>query len=139
MPPLSSPNVKTLQSQVDPVVLGADSITEIGEAPFAGTVTKATYIAAALITGAATNNRTQTLTNRGPAGAGVAAVAVVAYGAASNAPAHAEKALVLSVTPANLVVAAGDVLTFDSTHIGTGIADPGGVVLVEITRGDVSS
>ena len=41
----------------------------------------------------------------------------------------------LSTTPANLVVAAGDVITVQSLHVGsTGLADPGGTVLIALSR-----
>jgi hypothetical protein len=45
-----------------------------------------------------------------------------------------ETAIPLSGTPANLVVAAGDELQWQSTHVGTGIADPGGRVEVTFNR-----
>jgi hypothetical protein len=51
-----------------------------------------------------------------------------------NATGDDAKTIPLSGTAANLTVAAGDVLTFESTHVGTGIAEPGGTAIVEITR-----
>jgi hypothetical protein len=71
---------------------------------------------------------------QGPGGAGTTSVASLALTSGVNAPAADEKALTLSGTPANLVVASGDVLEFDSTHVGTGIADPGGLVQVTFSR-----
>jgi hypothetical protein len=39
-------------------------------------------------------------------------------------------------TAANLVLAAGDVLNWNSLHVGSGIADPGGLVVVTYSRND---
>jgi hypothetical protein len=133
--PETSPLVHTLRADADAVgTAGNDGISELGEAPYAGTVTAVRYIPSATITGANTNSRTVTVTNRGQAGAGSTNVATLALVSGVNATGHDDKAITLSGTPANLVVAAGDALTFDSTHVGTGITDPGGVVEVEITR-----
>jgi hypothetical protein len=116
--------------------LGTDveSSTIVGEAPFAGTITSVKYIPVAAITGAATNNRRHAVTNRGSAGLGTNEAAFLAYASGVNAVAFDAKTITLHATAANRVVAAGDVLSFDSTAPGTGIADPGGMVIVEITR-----
>lgn len=103
------------------------------ECPFAGTVTAAVYTPNAAITGAATNSRTLTIFNRKGDGTGTLAVATLALVVGVNAAAETEKALTLSGTPANATFAQGDVLTFSSVHVGTGIADPGGQALVELT------
>lgn len=122
--------------QVSALALGAtaDGQAVLGEAPFAGTVTRAAYIPAALITGADTNTRTITVTNRGASGSGSTAVASLALASTVTAAKDDAKALTLNATAANLVVAQGDVLTFDSAHAASGLADPGGLILVEITR-----
>lgn len=131
----AAPLVRTLKAQVDPVpTAGVDATTELGQAPFAGSVTAVRYIPSAAITGAATNNRTVSVTNRGQAGTGTTVVATLTFAAAVNAAAHDDRAVTLSATPANLTVAAGDELSFESTHVGTGIADPGGVVEVDVAR-----
>lgn len=131
---MPSNEAKKVQVIAPPVATaGNDASTVISEAPFAGVVTAAYYIADAAITGAATNNRTVTVTNRGGAGSGTTAVATLAFGSGINAAKDADTTLALNATAANLVVAQGDVLTFDSVHVGTGIADPGGLVVVEIT------
>ena len=132
--PDTTPLVRTLRVQVDAVAQGADSTTEVGTVDFAGTVTAVRYLPAAGITGANTNTRTLSVTNRGSAGAGSTAVASLQFVSGTNATAHDDKAITLSGTAANLVVAAGDVLTFESTHNGTGIADPGGLVEIDVTR-----
>lgn len=131
--PDTAPLVITKTSQVDAVAAGSDAQTVVCEAPFAGSVSRVTYTPVAAVTGANTNSRTLTVTERGAAGSGSTNVATLALVSGVNAAADAEKALTLSAA-ANLVVAAGDVLTFESTHVGTGIADPGGQVLIEFTR-----
>lgn len=113
---------------------GNDLVNIIGEVPFAGTVTRCVFIPATTITGANTNTRSHTLTNRTQS----LAAATLQYNSGVNATQYAEKTIVLSGTAANVTVAAGDVLSFDSTHIGTGITDPGGVVVVDFTRGEAS-
>jgi hypothetical protein len=52
-----------------------------------------------------------------------------------NTVAFVPKAVTLSGTAANLVLAAGDT-NWNSTHVGTGITDPGGLVVVTYSRND---
>lgn len=113
---------------------GNDADTAVFVAPFDCTVTAVTYIPSATITGAATNNRTLALRNKGQAGAGTTTVASLNFGNGTNATAFDEKALTLSVTAADLDLVAGDVLALQSLHIGTGITDPGGLVRVSVAR-----
>jgi hypothetical protein len=52
-----------------------------------------------------------------------------------NAPADDEKAITVITAASANVVAAGDVLEWKSLHVGaTGLADPGGLAIVEFTR-----
>lgn len=113
---------------------GNDQSNEVAVAEFNGTVTSVTYSPNATITGAATNNRTFNLVNKGQTGVGAVVVATLNMGNGTNAAAGDERAITLSGTPANLVVVAGDVLEWQSVHIGTGITDPGGLVKVTIDR-----
>lgn len=129
-----TPRIETSKQLLAAVAAGSDLTTVVVEAPYAGTVSRVGYIPVSAVTGANTNSRTLTVTNRGT-GAGSTNVATLALVSGVNAAADAEKAVPLSGTAANLVVAAGDVLTFESTHVGTGIADPGGEVVIELTRG----
>lgn len=104
-------------------------------APFDGTVTAVTFTPDATVTGAATNYRTFTLVNKGQAGAGSTTVASLAFSSGSVvATGFDETAITLSGTPANLTVAAGDVLAWVETVAGTGLSSPGGVVSVVIDR-----
>lgn len=114
---------------------GTAQDTVIGEVPFAGTVTSATIIPEAGITGQATNYRSFRVVNAGGDGAGTTVVASLAFSSgAVTATKNDEKTITLSGTPANLLVAEGDVLVFDETVTGDGLASPGGLVQVEITR-----
>lgn len=106
----------------------------VGEVKKAGRVTSVSYTPEAAITGAASPaSRTFTLVNKGQAGVGTTTVATLAMVGGVNAVAFDEKAITLSSTAADLVVVASDVLVWVSTAVGgTGLADPGGYVDVEI-------
>lgn len=105
----------------------------LGEAPFDGSITSVKYIPNAAITGVNTNTRRVAVTNRGAAGAGTTEAAALQFNSGVNGVKWDAKAITLIADPATDVVA-GDVITFDSTAIGTGLADPGGLVIVEVTR-----
>lgn len=133
--PDTAPLVRTLEEDVAATAAGTDDTFTIGEAPFAGTVTSASFVANATLTGADTDSRTLNVVNKGQAGAGSTVVASKAFTNGVNATAFDETALTLSGTAANLVVAAGDILQLHSDSIGgTGLAQPDGQVRVEITR-----
>lgn len=136
MPSGQTPLVRTLRTQVDAATATADTRSEIAEAPFDGTITRVDYVASAAVTGAASPaSRSITVTNRKQDGTGTTVVATLALLSGVNLVANDAKAVTLTATAADLVVAAGDVLTFDSAHVGgTGLADPGGVVEVDISR-----
>lgn len=135
MPSGQAPQIVKHSMNTLPVATaGNDLVTVAFRAPFAGTVSAVTYAPLAAINGAATNNRTFNLYNKGQTGVGATVVATLNMANGVNAAASDEKTIPLSGTPANLVVAAGDILTWESLHIATGIADPGGLVTVEFTR-----
>lgn len=110
--------------------VGNDLTSTIGPVDVDCTISSITYIPNTTITGAATNNRTISVVNKGQSGVGTTSIASLNFGNGTNATAYDEKALTNSATAADLDCVAGDVLAFVSTHIGTGIADPGGVVVV---------
>lgn len=132
--PEQAPLVHTMQVQVDAAATGAEGGAIIGQADVAGTVTAVRYITAAAITGANTNTRKVDVINKGQAGAGTTVVATKQFDSTVNAAAFDETALTLSVVTGATTVAVGDTLAFVSTHVGTGLADPGGTVAVDITR-----
>jgi hypothetical protein len=132
---MSAPLVQVLEASVPAVATaGNDDDTVVGQAPFACTVTAVEYVPEATITGAATNNRSVSLVNKGQAGSGTTVVATLAFGNAVNATANNERAIPLSSTAADRVLAAGDTLQWRSLAVGTGITDPGGLVRVTVSR-----
>jgi hypothetical protein len=132
---MTAPFSQKLTQVAQPVgTAGNDLLTIVGEVPFAATVTEVTYLPGAALAGANTNSRTLNLYNRGPAGTGTTLVATLALVSGVNLVDNDEKTIPLSGTPANLQVAADDVLEWESLHIGTGITDPGGVVQVTLNR-----
>ena len=108
----------------------------IGEAPFAGTVTEATIIAEVAVVANATNFRTFRVVNKGQGGAGSTVVASHATDTPTtdDLAAFDEKALTLSGTASNLVVAEGDVLAADETVTAAGVAHGGYTIKVAIDR-----
>jgi hypothetical protein len=130
------PFKQTQKADVAAAAAAADASGSYVNAPFAGTVSAASVILSAAITGADTNSRTIELRNRGTTGAGNVLVASKAFTAGQNGAADDEVALNLSATPADLVVAEDDVLEFVSLHIGgTGLAAPAFTGQVEFSRG----
>lgn len=126
-----------LASKVPAVTIAATADETIGEAPAAGRVVSVTYTPEAAITGAASpDSRTFTLVNKGTDGSAGSdvTIATLALTSGVNLVAFDEKAITLSGTAANLVVAAGDILVWVSTAVtsGGGLVDPGGLVQVEI-------
>ncbi|MDQ2785023.1 MAG: hypothetical protein M3Y58_08480 [Chloroflexota bacterium] len=136
---MSAPNIHKSEVAVPAVATAATADTPIDEAPFAGTVTAVSYVPDAAITGAATNSRTVTLYNRGQAGTGTTVVAQLAFVAGTNAAQYGRTTIPLSIVAGATTVATGDVLEWDSAAVGTGLADSGGLVHVEVTRADVST
>jgi hypothetical protein len=131
----TAPYVRVIDADVPAVsTVGNDDDSVVGQAPFDCTVTSVVYIPETAITGADTNSRTVSLVNKGQAGSGSTTVASLALTSGVNAAANDDKAITLSATAANLVLAAGDTLQWRSIHVGTGIADPGGMIRVTVSR-----
>lgn len=99
-----------------------------------GVVTAVRYLPNANYTGAATNYRSFQVRNKGAAGSGTTVVAQLDGIGGVNLAAFDESAITLSGTAANLVVNDGDVLSSYSLHVGTGLADPGGRLIIEYSR-----
>lgn len=136
MPGDAAPLVRTLSVNVAAVAATSDLETKIGEAPFAGTITRVAYVPASAITGADTDSRTLQLFNRGTSGSGTTKAAELAMASGVNAAADDDKAITIVTASDADEVAEGDVLEWKSLHVGSsGLADPGGMVIVEITRG----
>ena len=131
---MTAPHIRTIEQDVPSVATASSQNTIDMDVQFPGTVTAVTYIPSSTITGAATNNRTVSLVNKGAAGSGSTVIATLTFASGTNASANVETALTLSGTAANLVVAAGDVLQWQSVANGTGLADPGGLTRITISR-----
>lgn len=104
----------------------------IGECESGGVVKEVTLVPEAAVTGNATNFRTFRVVNKGQAGAGTTVVGSFATNAtpANDLVAFDEKTVPLSVTAADLVVAAGDVLIADETVGASGVAHGGYTIKV---------
>lgn len=126
---------RTLRAKVPGTAGGSDAELAIGRNDLGGvgTVTAVRFIADATLTGAATNTRSIGVSRR-TAGGSATILATLQFNSGINATAYAATAITLSGTPANLDVPAGDIITYVSTHIGTGLADPGGTIEVDIQR-----
>jgi hypothetical protein len=125
---------RVIEIQLPATAAGADfSIPAV--VPFTGVITDVEYIPKAGITGANTDSRTLTIVNKGQSGSGTTNIVTKAYTSGVNANSLRKNSLALSATAADLVVTAGDVLTVNSTHVGsTGLADPGGLVQITVQR-----
>jgi hypothetical protein len=110
---------------------GGDRVQMIERVQRPGVVNSVELIPNWSLNGANTDSRTYTLYNRGQAGAGTAVVAQLALTSGVNLTKFVSKAITLSATGANRVVAAGDVLEWESLHVGAGLPDPGGQVIVQ--------
>lgn len=132
---LGAPSLVIRQTNTAPVTLAADSDTVVCRAPFTGSITGCVYIAAAAFTGSSTA-RTFSLINKGAAGAGALVAATLPMTAGVNLVAFVAKPITVSGTAANVAVTAGDVIEWNSLHVSTGVADPGGLVEVTFSRAD---
>jgi hypothetical protein len=100
--------------------------------PFNAKVVAVSYTPKSTLTGAATNNCTVTVRNRGAAGAGTVQPAQLNFANTVNAAAFVATALPLSATATDLLLNAGDVLTVEKLNVGTGLAMPAGTITVDV-------
>ena len=114
------------------VAAGASAVTPLGIVGIAGTVTSVSYVPSADITGHATNNRTLSLINKGADGNGTTVIASLTLTVANSMTDFNETALTLSAVDGATTVAADDVLAWSSVFAASGVADPGGLVHVEV-------
>lgn len=131
---MTAPYLDTVQAECPAVTIAATTTTPVGVSPVAGVVSAVTYTPIAAITGAATNNRTLSLVNKGQAGVGTTVVATLNFALGVNGVADEPVVLPLSAVAGATAVAQGDVLAFVSAAVGTGIVDPGGLVEVTFSR-----
>lgn len=131
---MQAPLTGIFATDVDPAAAGVDASVVAFRAPYDSTVTRVSFAPLAAMVGVATNNRFLRLRNRGQTGALGVTVAERELVAGQNPAAFDEYDITLSATVGNRDVASGDILEWYSDQQGTGIADPGGRVLVEFTR-----
>lgn len=137
--PSSSPKTLKITSRIVSQVAAGTADAVIGEAEAPGTVTAVTLTPDAAITGATATKRTFTVENRGQDGSGTTVIATLDLVTGVNPAKHAEYAFTLHATPANLNVAAGDIIACKEAVTSTGTANPGGRVEVTVSRGEVGS
>ena len=138
---MTVPLVRTLEASTVGCAAATDQTTIIGRIPFAATITAVYYIPQAGVTGLtlATASRTYTVLNRGSSavsGTGTVSVATLinaVSGSGVNLVDNVQADLTLA-TAASLVCASGDVLELTSVHTTTGVADPGGKIVVQYSR-----
>lgn len=121
----SSQRIKLLSSAVPTVPTAAGTTEVLVMVPFAGTVTAAWFAAKDALIANDTNFVTFAIKNKGQAGAGTTDVLSTAAGnttkvtGGSALTGYKKRDLALNGTPANLVVAAGDVLAVQVVGAGT--------------------
>ena len=130
----TAPLVRKLEAVIPAAGATTAQDQVLGEAPFAATVSGVSFTPDANITGHDTNYRTFALVNKGSDGNGTTTVASLAFVAAVSATDYNESALTLSSTAADLEVEEGDILAWVETYAASGLASPGGLAQVELTR-----
>lgn len=131
-----APLVRKLEVTVPAAGAAVAQDTIIGEVPFDGEVTGVSVISEAGVIADATNYRTLRVVNKGQAGAGTTVVASQALDTPTtdDLAAGDEETIALSGVADATDVVAGDVLAFDETVAGTGLAHSGFKVQVEVSR-----
>lgn len=132
---MTFPLTRRYSANAQPAGTTVDTLTPVDSAYESETVSSVIYIPTAGATGAATNNRTLTLYNRGHGtGSGSTVIAQLTLVSGTNLSDNVPATITLSSTSANLALASGDVMEWESLHNSAGLADPGGRVQVNTTR-----
>lgn len=129
-----APRTLTYRAQALAVATAGNDLSTAVKVTETGTVSSVSYAPVAALSGANTNSRTLNLINKGQDGSGSTVVATLALVSGVNLVAFDEKAITLSVVANATNVTAGDILQWQSLHVGTGITDPGGEVEVQVAR-----
>ena len=111
----------------------ASLTTSLGAPSRSFRVAAVEYVPDADVTGAATNSLTLELRNRGPDDSINVLVATLALVAGTNASRRQAKAITLQNANGAPIVADTDRLEWVSLKVGTGLTDPGGVIVVTET------
>lgn len=121
------------QARVLTIALGTDDEQMIWKNQSGRTVkvTTVTFTPDEAHTGAATNNMTLGVLNRGLAGLGTAVVAPFKeYASGVNLVKYAPDDIPVSAVAADVLVDDGEALSFDKVESGTGLAMPDGLVTI---------
>jgi hypothetical protein len=129
---LTFPLTRRYRCAVPSVVTTASALSIVDSVYEAETVSSVLYIPSAAVTGAAAG-RVLTLYNRSAAG-GTTPVASLTLASGTDLSDNVPKAITLSTTSANLLLAAAAVLEWESVASGSGVVDPGGIVQVATLR-----
>ena len=113
----------------------AGVVQQVAEAPWAGSISAASFTPSANVVGNDTNYVTLKVINRGAAGAGTAVAASAALTVTgSGGTLIGGDEFALTVDTARNTVAAGDEIEFTSTASGGGLAVASGLLQVDLTR-----
>jgi hypothetical protein len=129
-----APRTQVIRCDHPAVATGTSKEDPIGRADGAGFLNRVRFVPQAGITGVNTNTRRIDIVNRGQSGAGSTVIATLQFNSGTNGTAFDE--LAIPVTDANDTMADGDIISINSVAVGTGLADPGGLVILEIDRQD---
>lgn len=132
--PLRVPSTQKARHDHPAVAIAASKEDPVMRVDGAGFVSAVRLVPQAAIAGINVNTRRLDVVNRGQAGLGNTVIATLQFNAGVNGVAFDE--LAIPVNDANDAVADGDILSLLSAAVGTGLADPGGLVIIEVARQD---
>lgn len=121
---------RDLQMEANAPAVGttAANAVVVGQSRYTATVSSVQYVPAAGVTGVVTNNRTLTLLNR-KTGAGTTTIASIALTSGTDLTDNVAKTIPLA-TGINIEV--DDMLEWASDPVSGGLAEPGGLVIVQL-------
>lgn len=111
---------------------GADQVLLIGRSKKTGTINSVEFIPNWTQAGANTDSRMFTLFNRRTDGLGTTTIAQLLMTSGASVTKFVPKSI--SLTTSALSLAVGDILEWESLHVGNGIPDVGGRVVVQFAQ-----
>ena len=128
------PWIETIEISTEAVAQAATATLPVAIMPFTGKVNSVKVRNRAALTGADTDTRKLSLLNGGATGLGTTEVAALQFDSGTDRVALAATSLTNHATAANQNFVAGDLMVFKSAAVGDGLADGGGLLLIEIER-----
>ena len=113
---------------------GGDQVMPIGRCRNAGIVNSVEFVPSWNLTGANTNSRTLVLINRRTTGTGTTTMCSLPLTSGLSLTRGVAVSLVISAANAPVVV--GDILEWNTIHVGNGMQDPGGEVIIQQSLGN---